>query len=135
MNEDAGTAWQGNEWVDAEGRPRDAQAAGAWKGNQWVDEHGKPRKPDEPSASVAASGGASASGDQQPEWQGNRWVDKQGHQIGDWGNAPDWKTASRAATGTHLPIPPLRPLPRPILRTLPARKAVKAAANGKAIAG
>jgi ABC-2 type transport system ATP-binding protein len=91
MNEDAGTAWQGNEWVDAEGRPRDAQAAGAWKGNQWVDEHGKPRKPDEPSASVAASGGASASGDQQPEWQGNRWVDKQGHQIGDWGNAPDWK--------------------------------------------
>ena len=37
--------WQGNEWVDAEGRQRgDWGDSADWKGNEWVDAEGRPRK-------------------------------------------------------------------------------------------
>ncbi len=60
-----------------------------WQGNEWVDADGKPRIPEQdkkpgdppPESRTADSG----------EWQGNEWVDKQGAQKGDWGDSPDWK--------------------------------------------
>ncbi len=61
-------AWQGNEWVDAEGNPR-------------IPEQDKKPGDPPPAGKDAGSG----------EWQGNEWVDKEGHQTGDWGDSPDWK--------------------------------------------
>ena len=83
--------WQGNEWVDAQGRPREGQGGSEWKGNAWVDEHGKPRS--HMTGEPPVPGTAPAPGrDETPEaWSGNRWVDKDGEQLGDWGDSPDWK--------------------------------------------
>jgi ABC-2 type transport system ATP-binding protein len=91
--------WQGNEWVDQDGKPRTpageqaaseverpaeappppsagdeaAPAAGGWQGNQWVDGSGKPK----------GDWGNST------EWQGNQWVDKDGKPKTDWGGGKD----------------------------------------------
>lgn len=57
--------WQGNEWVDADGKPK-----GSWKDD---------------GATGQDAGQASA------DWQGNEWVDQEGKQVGDWGDSPDWQ--------------------------------------------
>jgi ABC-2 type transport system ATP-binding protein len=91
--------WQGNEWVDKDGKPKsEVSATGqekaavtpqasaakpvpadneAWHGNQWVDQEGK-QKGDWGHA---------------PDWQGNAWVDKEGKPKGDW-ETPAGKSAA-----------------------------------------
>lgn len=70
--------WEGNEWVDRDGKPRlprqdapvepgpedqpTAPSPSPWKGNRWIDGDGHPRE---------------SLGDS-PGWKGNEWVDEEG---------------------------------------------------------
>ncbi len=79
-------AWEGNEWVGADGKPKgEWEESEEWSGNEWVDAKGNPKTPGK---TAAAAPGDEAAG---PEWQGNEWVDKDGKQTGDWGDSPDWQ--------------------------------------------
>ncbi|HHH36901.1 MAG TPA: ATP-binding cassette domain-containing protein [Gammaproteobacteria bacterium] len=87
---DGGEDWQGNEWVDAEGKPKgDWGDDPDWQGNEWVDAEGKPKT----DWSEKKKSSEKDKDDQKEEggWQGNEWVDKEGRQKGDWGNDPDWQ--------------------------------------------
>ncbi len=91
--------WQGNEWVDAQGKPKGEWGNDPdWQGNEWVDKEGKPKTDWSRQAETPQTGekdGESRPDSQQQlgegEWQGNQWVDKEGRQVGDWGNDPDWR--------------------------------------------
>ncbi len=63
--------WQGNEWVDKDGKPKDGLNAADQTATAAED--------------VPADKGATES------WHGNEWVDQEGKQKGDWGNSPDWQ--------------------------------------------
>ncbi len=95
--------WQGNEWVDKDGKPKgewsaaeqgeaadnegpaQEKAADSWHGNEWVDQDGRQK----------GDWGHSA------DWQGNEWVDKDGKPKSDWEARPE-----RPASGeTEAPAP------------------------------
>jgi ABC-2 type transport system ATP-binding protein len=66
--------WQGNEWVDKDGKPKGAASAPAQE-----------KAPVTPQASAAKPAPADEA------WHGNQWVDQEGKQKGDWGHTPDWQ--------------------------------------------
>jgi ABC-2 type transport system ATP-binding protein len=70
--------WQGNEWVDKDGKPRiSADQAGTESQPKVESAAPAPEKTPEP---------ATDSG-----WQGNQWVDDAGKPKGDWGDSTDWQ--------------------------------------------
>ncbi len=92
--DEEGGDWQGNEWVDSEGKPKNEwDDSPDWQGNEWVDAAGKPKAEKEKEKATGQSQQpAPGAGDQpQPHWDGNQWVDKEGRQVGDWGDNPDWQ--------------------------------------------
>jgi ABC-2 type transport system ATP-binding protein len=64
--------WQGNEWVDKDGKPK-----GEWSSDKQT------AAPEPAKTSVATATGET--------WRGNQWVDQDGQQKGDWGHSPDWQ--------------------------------------------
>ncbi|MGE0278019.1 MAG: ATP-binding cassette domain-containing protein [Nitrospiraceae bacterium] len=59
-----------------------------WQGNEWVDKDGKPKGDLKENASDDSAATAPA---EAKSWQGNEWVGEDGAQKGDWGSSPDWQ--------------------------------------------